>query len=147
MSGIAWHKYSMHRILGRCQSLGYNRDLPFDSGVALHADSPEWLKATAQKGIGCRRCNQTGCKRRIGVYEIFVVDNELRRMIHGNASEGQLMRSARQSGMATLLDDAIAKVEAGFTTCEEVLRVFGPQNALEIPCEGCGANLEERFHF
>ena len=97
--------------------------------------------------MGCRRCNQTGYKGRIGVYEIFVVDNELRRMIRGNASEGELMRSARQSGMATLLDDAIAKVEAGFTTCEEVLRVFGPQNALEIPCEGCGANLEERFQF
>ena len=102
---------------------------------------------TAQKGMGCRRCNQTGYKGRIGVYEIFVVDNELRRMIRGNASEGELMRSARQSGMATLLDDAIAKVEAGFTTCEEVLRVFGPQNALEIPCGGCGAILAERFQF
>jgi type II secretory ATPase GspE/PulE/Tfp pilus assembly ATPase PilB-like protein/FixJ family two-component response regulator len=99
------------------------------------------------KGAGCRKCNNTGYKGRLGIFEIFLVDGELRRMIRGNASESELMRSAKQSGMATLLEDAIAKIESGLTTCEEVLRVFGPQNTLEIPCSQCGAVLEERYRF
>lgn len=55
--------------------------------------------------------------------------------------------SAMQSGMSTLLEDAIGKIEAGLTTCEEVLRVFGPQNAIEIPCRHCGSVLEERYTY
>jgi type II secretory ATPase GspE/PulE/Tfp pilus assembly ATPase PilB-like protein/RNA polymerase subunit RPABC4/transcription elongation factor Spt4 len=99
------------------------------------------------KGAGCRRCNQSGYKGRIGVFEIFLVDSEIRRLIRTNASEAELMRAAGQSGMTTLLEDAIAKVEAGRTTCEEILRVLGPQNTFELPCANCGAILEERFRF
>jgi type II secretory ATPase GspE/PulE/Tfp pilus assembly ATPase PilB-like protein len=101
----------------------------------------------AYKGAGCRKCNNTGYKGRLGVFEIFLVDGELRRMIRSNASESELMRSAKQSGMSTLLDDAIRKIEDGLTTCDEVLRVFGPQNTLEIPCQACGGVLEERYRF
>jgi type II secretory ATPase GspE/PulE/Tfp pilus assembly ATPase PilB-like protein/FixJ family two-component response regulator len=99
------------------------------------------------KGAGCRKCNNTGYKGRLGVFEIFLVDGELRRMIRSNASEFELMRSARQSGMTTLLDDAITKIESGLTSCEEILRVFGPQNALEIPCPACRTILEERYQY
>jgi type II secretory ATPase GspE/PulE/Tfp pilus assembly ATPase PilB-like protein/FixJ family two-component response regulator len=99
------------------------------------------------KGAGCRKCNNSGYKGRLGIFEIFLVDGELRRMIRGNVSESELIRSAKQSGMTTLLEDAIAKIEVGMTTCEEVLRVFGPQNTLEIPCANCGAVLEERYRF
>jgi type II secretory ATPase GspE/PulE/Tfp pilus assembly ATPase PilB-like protein len=101
----------------------------------------------AYKGAGCRKCNNTGYKGRLGIFEIFLVDGELRRMIRGNASESELMRSAKQSGMTTLLEDALRKIESGMTTCEEVLRVFGPQNTLEIPCPSCSAILEERYRF
>jgi type II secretory ATPase GspE/PulE/Tfp pilus assembly ATPase PilB-like protein/FixJ family two-component response regulator/RNA polymerase subunit RPABC4/transcription elongation factor Spt4 len=102
---------------------------------------------SAKKGAGCKHCNQTGYKGRIGVFEIFMVDNELRRLIRSNATEADLVRSSHQSGMTTLLEDAISKIEAGKTTCDEVLRVFGPQNTVEIPCKSCGALLEERFKF
>ena len=101
----------------------------------------------AKKGAGCRKCNNTGYKGRLGIFEIFLVDNELRRMVRSNASESELIRSARQSGMTTLLEDAIGKIEAGLTTCEEVLRVFGPQNTIEIPCPRCASTLEERYPF
>jgi type II secretory ATPase GspE/PulE/Tfp pilus assembly ATPase PilB-like protein/FixJ family two-component response regulator len=99
------------------------------------------------KGAGCRKCNNTGYKGRLGIFEIFLVDGELRRMIRANASESELMRSAKQSGMSTLLEDAIDKIQSGKTTCEEVLRVFGPQNTLEIPCTNCGTVLEERYRY
>jgi type II secretory ATPase GspE/PulE/Tfp pilus assembly ATPase PilB-like protein/FixJ family two-component response regulator/RNA polymerase subunit RPABC4/transcription elongation factor Spt4 len=101
----------------------------------------------AQKGVGCRKCNNSGYKGRVGLFEIFLVDSEMRRMMRGNASEGELMRTARQSGMTTLLEDAVRKINAGMTTCEEVLRVFGPQNTVEIPCGSCSRILEERYPF
>jgi type II secretory ATPase GspE/PulE/Tfp pilus assembly ATPase PilB-like protein/FixJ family two-component response regulator/RNA polymerase subunit RPABC4/transcription elongation factor Spt4 len=100
-----------------------------------------------QKGAGCKKCHNTGYKGRLGIFEIFLVDGEMRRMMRSNASESELMRSAKQSGMTTLLDDAIRKIDAGMTTCEEVLRVFGPQNTIEIPCEQCNSILEERYPF
>lgn len=113
----------------------------------LHALKIYNREIKAQKGAGCRKCHNSGYKGRLGIFEIFLVDSEMRRMIRSNASETELMRSARQSGMTTLLDDAIRKVEAGMTTCEEVLRVFGPQNTVEIPCEHCGSILEERYPY
>lgn len=101
----------------------------------------------AKKGAGCGKCHNTGYKGRLGIFEIFLVDSEMRRMMRSDASEQMLMRSAKQSGMTTLLDDAIRKIENGLTTCEEVLRVFGPQNTVEIPCNACNSILEERYPY
>jgi type II secretory ATPase GspE/PulE/Tfp pilus assembly ATPase PilB-like protein/DNA-binding response OmpR family regulator len=101
----------------------------------------------AKKGAGCRKCHNTGYKGRLGIFEIFLVDGEMRRMMRSDASERELMRSAKQSGMTTLLDDAIRKIKNGLTTCEEVLRVFGPQNTVEIPCNACNSILEERYPY
>jgi type II secretory ATPase GspE/PulE/Tfp pilus assembly ATPase PilB-like protein/RNA polymerase subunit RPABC4/transcription elongation factor Spt4 len=112
---------------------------------ALKINNGETINA--KKGAGCRKCNNSGYKGRLGIFEIFVVDSEMRRMMRGNASEGELMRSARQTGMTTLLEDALRKINAGLTTCEEVLRVFGPQNTIEITCNTCNRILEERYPY
>ncbi|MBR9979799.1 MAG: Flp pilus assembly complex ATPase component TadA [Desulfatitalea sp.] len=99
------------------------------------------------KGAGCERCNGSGYRGRIGVYEIFAVDGEIKRMIHKGATEPELLHAARLTGMRTLLDDAVGKIAAGVTTCAEVLRVFGPQNAAEITCTYCHAPMEQRHPF
>ncbi len=104
-------------------------------------------KFKAFSGAGCDRCNNSGYKGRIGVYEIFQVDGEIKRMIHRDATEPELLHAAKITGMTTLLDDAIRKIENGTTTCEEVLRVFGPQNTAEITCVHCGAFMEQRHHY
>ena len=88
-----------------------------------------------------------GYKGRVGIFEVLNVDNEIKRMIHGDASESEILRSARLTGMKTLLQDAVDKVRNGLTTLEEVLRVLGPQNTLEILCPRCNAMLEERYPF
>jgi len=110
------------------------------------------LKLTAMDGpfyhgTGCSRCNHTGYKGRIGIYEIFQVDSDIKQMIHRDATEQELLRTARLAGMTTLMEDAIAKVKAGVTTCEEILRVFGPQNSVEIECPNCHALMAERYPF
>lgn len=99
------------------------------------------------KGSGCEKCNGSGYRGRIGVYEIFSVDAEIKRMIHQGATEPELLHAARLTGMSTLLDDAVEKLKLGLTTCEEILRVFGPQNTAEIACIHCGALMEQRYHF
>ena len=102
---------------------------------------------TPQKGAGCEHCNHTGYKGRAGIFEVLQIDGELKRIIHEDGTEKEIMTAARMAGMTTLLDDAVSKVKAGITTCEEVLRVMGSQNRLEIPCPKCGTGLKERFQF
>jgi type II secretory ATPase GspE/PulE/Tfp pilus assembly ATPase PilB-like protein/FixJ family two-component response regulator len=101
----------------------------------------------SHKGVGCDKCNRSGYKGRIGVYEIFKVDSEIKRMIHQGATEPELLHAARLTGMSLLLDDAVNKLKEGITTCDEILRVFGPQNTAEIACVFCGALMEQRYHF
>ena len=105
------------------------------------------LDFVPQKGAGCEQCNQSGYSGRTGIFELFQIDGELKKMIHRDATETELLKAARWGGMTTILEDAIDKVKASITTCDEVLRVLGPQNTLEIPCTQCGAHLEERFQF
>ncbi len=99
------------------------------------------------KGAGCENCNQTGYKGRTGIYEVFQIDGEIKKMIHEDATDNELLRSAKLNGMTTLLDDAMVKMKSGITTCEEILRVFGPQNVLKIVCPECGVHLDERYRF
>ncbi len=99
------------------------------------------------KGSGCDKCNKTGYKGRTGVYEVFQIDNEIKRMIHKGATEPELLHTAMITGMTTLLDDAVEKLKKGITSCEEVLRVFGPQNTMEIACRFCSALMEQRYTY
>lgn len=98
-------------------------------------------------GAGCARCNNSGYKGRIGVYEIFNVDSEIKQLIHQNATEQELLHTASLTGMTTLLEDAIQKANTGQTTCEEILRVLGPQNSIEISCPHCDRIMVQRYPF
>ena len=75
------------------------------------------------KGTGCERCNHTGYKGRIGIYEIFTVSQDIASLIFRNATGAEIRDAARRNGMRTLRDDAMRKAEAGISTLEEVIRV------------------------
>ncbi len=108
---------------------------------------PKLQGFTTFKGTGCERCYHTGYSGRIGLFEVFRIDNEIKQLIHKEAGEPELLRAARMSGMTTLLEDGIVKIRSGRTTCEEVLRVLGPQNTSAMECGGCGNMLMERYNF
>jgi type IV pilus assembly protein PilB len=76
-----------------------------------------------QKGEGCRECNNTGFRGRIGVFEVMLLDAELKRMIHAGTSEMQMRLYLAQSGWRTLREKALDLVDRGESTLEEVLRV------------------------
>ena len=86
--------------------------------------TPEYL-ANHQfyKGKGCRHCGYTGYKGRVGIYEIFLITEEIARLIFANETSGTLRSYARRNGMRSLRDDALRKAEAGISTLEEVIFV------------------------
>ncbi|RZL11357.1 MAG: type II secretion system protein GspE [Rubrivivax sp.] len=73
--------------------------------------------------VGCTACGMTGYKGRTGVYELMVADDEIRALIHSQASEARLFEVAQLDGMKTMRDDGDRLVAEGVTSLEEVLRV------------------------
>ena len=74
------------------------------------------------RGKGCERCNRTGYKGRLGLYEFLIMTDELRDMVMRNASTEDLREAARRSGMVTLRDSGMESIYSGSTTAEEVIR-------------------------
>jgi type IV pilus assembly protein PilB len=89
---------------------------------ALGLDTSTAQSATPMKGRGCADCSNTGCRGRFGVFEIFVIDDEARKLIYEKVPTSVLRARAREMGMRTLREDGIRKVLAGLTTPEEVIR-------------------------
>lgn len=74
------------------------------------------------RGSGCENCNNTGYKGRVGLFELMIMNNELREMIMKNISTDKLRDAARDAGMVTLRDAGMSACFAGTTTPEEVIR-------------------------
>jgi len=77
--------------------------------------------ASFSRGAGCDHCRGTGFKGRMGIFEIFQIDDEIRNMINDRQSPGVLRARARALGMRTLREDGIRKVLVGMTTPDEVI--------------------------
>lgn len=90
----------------------------------LGMSADDLVDAQLVRGAGCPRCNNTGYKGRMGIHELMVVDDPLRRAINKGLPSAELKDIAvEQSGMKTLRQDGIEKAMQGFTTLEEVLAV------------------------
>jgi type IV pilus assembly protein PilB len=74
------------------------------------------------KPVGCEQCGGVGYRGRMGVYEMMVVNGEVRDLIVGRASAGEISRVAENAGMLRLKEDGLIKAAQGVTTVKEVLR-------------------------
>ncbi len=74
-------------------------------------------------GVGCKECGHTGYRGRLGIFELMMMDEDVRRLTITNADASQLRKAALQGGMVTLRQDGFNKVRDGLTTVSEVLRV------------------------
>jgi len=83
----------------------------------------EQLPGSLYKGRGCRRCQGTGYRGRVGIFELMVVTDELRLLILENTSAPELRKIASRQGMRSLRDDGFRHLCDGRTTVEEILRV------------------------
>ena len=88
---------------------------------ALRLD-PNLPGANYSKGMGCKNCNKTGHRGRFGVFEVFLIDDSVRKLIFDKVSGVALRARAREMGMRSLREDGARKVVAGMTTAEEVIR-------------------------
>jgi type IV pilus assembly protein PilB len=91
--------------------------------LALGLDPNQIKDPNFMAGKGCDKCNGTGHKGRFGLFEVFVVDDESRKMIVNQVTTTELRKRAREVGMRTLREDGARKAVAGMTTANEVLRV------------------------
>jgi type IV pilus assembly protein PilB len=109
----------VRRLCTQCKA-----DHPHDPQALVHAGftQEEAVKVIPQKGSGCERCNNTGYKGRVGLYEVMEITDELRELILVGASALELRRKAVDEGMITLRRSGLQKVMEGVTTIEEVAR-------------------------
>src|SRR5688572_22202444 len=104
---------------------------------AMSVTDTEASTLTFYRAVGCDQCNHTGYRGRIGIYEVMRVTDKVRRMIAQRASEDAIREVAQATGMLSLGDDALAKVKAGVTTAEELLRVVTEVREMRSVCPGC----------
>jgi type II secretory ATPase GspE/PulE/Tfp pilus assembly ATPase PilB-like protein len=88
---------------------------------ALQIEPGMLSQARVMQSVGCEACRGKGFKGRMGIFEMFLVDDEVRNMVNNNASTIALRQRARELGMRTLREDGVRKVLAGLTTADEVI--------------------------
>lgn len=88
----------------------------------LELSSDEAASKKFYRGKGCEKCNNSGYKGRLGLFELMIVNDEMRDLIMRNASTEVLREAARKAGMVTLREAGMAGIFAGHTTAEEVIR-------------------------
>ena len=97
---------------------------PSEEEAKILSLSPEEANSIElYRGKGCPACADTGFKGRMGIFELFVMTDEVRELVLKNVSGIELNKKAKESGMKGLKDDGLEKVKRGYTTVEEVMRV------------------------
>lgn len=86
---------------------------------------------TVYQAQGCEHCLQSGYSGRTGIHELFLLDEDIRRVVQSGADASELHTAARAQGMITLYEDGLRKVVAGESSLEEVLRVTQDQSEAE----------------
>ncbi len=100
------------------------RPVPIDSPAQMRfAGSMDREITTAYHGTGCVKCRQTGYYGRVGLFELMLVDDEVRRLVQSRANASEIRVAGMNRGMSILRKDGIEKIQAGITTIDEVLRV------------------------
>lgn len=104
---------------------------PSDAVLEMAGITPEMAAtATFYRGKGCSRCNGTGYRGRMGIFELMIMSPKIREMTFRQAPVADIRRVAIQEGMRTLYMDGLQKVLRGRTTLEELLSVARPEEEL-----------------
>jgi general secretion pathway protein E/type IV pilus assembly protein PilB len=82
-----------------------------------------YLSGDLWRGKGCRRCNNTGYRGRLGIFELLVLNDEIRELIMKRSGSGSIIAAGRKNGLVLLREDGWNKVRQGITTPAEVTRV------------------------
>mgnify|MGYP001611090211 FL=1 len=75
-------------------------------------------------GKGCKDCDGTGYRSRIGIHEVLEINDDIRSLIVSRADANQIKQTAVKNGMRLMIEDGLQKAQEGLTTIEEVLRII-----------------------
>jgi type IV pilus assembly protein PilB len=118
------HAIMAQRLVRRlCTHCKHPAELSETEMRALRIEPSQIGDAQVMKADGCEYCRHTGYRGRMGIFEIFIIDDEVRHMINKRASTFLLRQRARELGMRTLREDGVRKVLAGLTSADEVISV------------------------
>lgn len=110
----------VRRLCSNCRKPG---QLSESEQRALNLEPRQLVDAKVMRPVGCEDCRNTGYRGRMGIFEIFVVDDHVRHMINNRRATLLLRQRAREFGMRTLREDGARKVLAGLTSAEEVISI------------------------
>ena len=124
----------------------------------IEAATPEFQARMVQAGalkppmtmavpIGCEKCDQTGYKGRIGIYEMLRFEDSIRGTIRTSGNMEQVRETARSNGMRSMQEDAMDKLRQGLTTLEEILRVVPVESVSYAECTKCNQHILPSFRF
>jgi type IV pilus assembly protein PilB len=120
--------------------------------------SPEHASRLLEAGIqtpparqhlatGCEKCDMTGYKGRVGIYEMLAVDEAIRSVVRSGGRNDEIHALAQHNGMRRMQEYALDLVCQGETTLEEVLRVVPFEQLLSAQCSACRRDLSPAFLF
>jgi type IV pilus assembly protein PilB len=110
----------VRRLCPNCKGRG---ELSETELRGLNLERSQLGEAQVMKPVGCGLCRETGYKGRMGIFEIFGIDDDVRHMINKRLPTLLLRQRARELGMRTLREDGVRKVLAGLTSAEEVISI------------------------
>ncbi len=120
----AWDCFVAQRLTRRlCPHCRAPQELTSDQWRDLGLGEPPAERFTVFRPVGCAKCFGTGYRGRLGLYEVLIVDDDLRDLIAGGGALLDIQRMARAKGVGTLRDDGIRRVLDGSTSYLELLRV------------------------
>ncbi|HSA06700.1 MAG TPA: ATPase, T2SS/T4P/T4SS family [Candidatus Gastranaerophilales bacterium] len=103
-------------------------------------------KAVYYKGKGCKKCNNTGYKGRVGAYEVMKINDDIRDLIAKEANTTILRYAAQEAGMKTLVEYSLDLAGEGLTTLDEVIRVTFTGEGSSMICPGCSRPVGEDYY-
>jgi type IV pilus assembly protein PilB len=105
-----------------CNSCKEPIDVPDQALIDVGIPAQEVKSIKLFRGKGCERCNGTGFKGRVALFEVMDVDEEVRELILSGGSANELRQQATENGMLGLRQSGLQKIREGVTTMEEVIR-------------------------
>ncbi len=95
--------------------------------------------------VGCPKCDETGYKGRVGVFELLLFNDQIRSLVRSNAPPGEIRNAIRCSGIRSFQEEALEKVRMGLTSLEEVFRVIAFNPDVPAGCRVCKRQLSPDF--
>jgi type IV pilus assembly protein PilB len=97
--------------------------------------------------VGCRKCDGTGFKGRLGIYELLTFNDSFRAAVRSTSRDDDMRKLARGTGMKSMQEDALEKVKLGITTLDEIMRVVPFEYGAAQRCRSCNNVLAQAFLF